>query len=434
MRGSPNFAASSCPFLYDMKLLPNVLIVGSGEYTTGYVHGAASKSDKSAGVVALTLFDLRASGKIGRLLMAGTNGTKFPGVREHLKGKIEAVYGLDAAIETYPNDDVLSNCSAYLQAMDQLESGDVVIVFTPDSTHFDIAMEAVKRRLHVLIAKPLVKTLEQHRLLADAATEANLLVCMEVHKRWDPIYKDACDRIRSLGDFSLFHAYMSQPKSQLDSFKAWAGKSSDISYYLNAHHLDFLSHSLNGIARPSLVTAMASNGVARSKSIETEDSITLTSSWQNMESKTLGTAVCTASWIAPESDVHSQQRFFYQGHHGEINVDQAHRGYSVATDQEGVQSPNPLFMKYTPDSKGNFAGQQCYGYRSIADFIDAASSLRKGETDASDWNQKLATVHDTFQVTAVLEAGRLSLDNDSAGVSVEYGSDGLPSKLIVNQQ
>ena len=32
---------------------------------------------------------------------------------------------------------------------------------------------------------------------------------------------------------------MSQPKLQLSTFKAWAGLSSDISYYLNSHHIDF---------------------------------------------------------------------------------------------------------------------------------------------------------------------------------------------------
>jgi hypothetical protein len=30
-----------------------------------------------------------------------------------------------------------------------------------------------------------------------------------------------------------------QPKQQLQTFKDWAGKSSDISYYLNSHHIDF---------------------------------------------------------------------------------------------------------------------------------------------------------------------------------------------------
>ena len=33
-------------------------------------------------------------------------------------------------------------------------------------------------------------------------------------------------------------------------------------------------------------------------------------------------AVYTSSWIAPKSDVHSQQRFFYQAHKGEVTVDQ----------------------------------------------------------------------------------------------------------------
>ena len=45
-------------------------------------------------------------------------------------------------------------------------------------------------------------------------------------------------------DFSFFDSYMSQPKHQLDTFRHWAGKSSDISYYLNSHHVDFLDWSL----------------------------------------------------------------------------------------------------------------------------------------------------------------------------------------------
>ena len=61
-----------------------------------------------------------------------------------------------------------------------------------------------------------------------------------------------------------------------------------------------------------------------------------------------GTAVYTSSWVAPKADVHSQQRFFYMGQKGELNVDQAHRGYTVAKDGDGFRSVNPLFMKYTP--------------------------------------------------------------------------------------
>ena len=45
-------------------------------------------------------------------------------------------------------------------------------------------------------------------------------------------------RIQKLGKFNFFTSYMSQPKFQLETFKAWAGLGSDISYYLNSHHID----------------------------------------------------------------------------------------------------------------------------------------------------------------------------------------------------
>ena len=51
----------------------NVLMVGTGEYTTGYVGGTAADSDKGAGVVALTMFDLRRRGKVDRVAMCGVN-------------------------------------------------------------------------------------------------------------------------------------------------------------------------------------------------------------------------------------------------------------------------------------------------------------------------------------------------------------------------
>jgi D-galacturonate reductase len=45
---------------------------------------------------------------------------------------------------------------------------------------------------------------------------------------------------------------------------------------------------------------------------------------------------------------------------GEINIDQAHRGYNMSSDGVGYRSVNPLFMKYTP-TDGKFSGQRGYG-------------------------------------------------------------------------
>ncbi len=63
-----------------------------------------------------------------------------------------------------------------LQAMDTMSPGDVCIIFTPDDTHFNITMAAIEHKLHVLVAKPVVKTLAEHLKLMEAAKEHNVLV------------------------------------------------------------------------------------------------------------------------------------------------------------------------------------------------------------------------------------------------------------------
>lgn len=402
---------------------PNVLMIGTGEYTTGFVHGDATRSDKQIGVVAITLFDLRRRGKVARLAMAGTSGTKFPAIRAHFEARIARCYrDMHVECTCFPDDSVASDTRAYLNALDTLDAGDMVTIFTPDDLHYEMAMAAVERGLHVLIAKPIVKTLAEHRELATRATEQNVLVAMEVHKRWDPMYRDARDRMQSLGAMSFFQSYMSQPKSQLETFRSWAGISSDISYYLNAHHVDFCQWALPG-ARPLSVAALASRGVARRLGIDAEDAITLCTQW-DVGGGDAGSALFTASWIAPPSDVHSQQGFFFMGHQGELRIDQAHRGYTMATDRQGFASLNPLFMKYTPSVDGYFAGQSGYGYQSIEAFVDAVTAIRSHTATPGDFHQNLATVQSTLHVTAILEAGRVSLDNSGRTVILQYDANG----------
>ncbi len=101
----------------------SVLMVGTGEYTTGFVPGAEAASDKKAGVVGVTLFDLRRRGLLERLLMASTNGTKFPGIREHLDNAVAKVYrDMDVSFVSYPSDDVPRDVDAYRSALDGMQS------------------------------------------------------------------------------------------------------------------------------------------------------------------------------------------------------------------------------------------------------------------------------------------------------------------------
>ncbi|PWN44419.1 NAD(P)-binding protein [Ceraceosorus guamensis] len=385
------------------KKQPNVLMVGTGEYTTGFVGGAQSTSDKS------------------NLSMVGTNGDKHVQIRHHFEQNIAGKYrDMDVSYNAFPPAGH-KDAEAYKLAIDALSPGDAITIFTPDSTHFDIAKYAITtKKLHVLVTKPATQRLEHHQELASLAKEHGVLCMVEHHKRWDPVYADAKDKCNGLGDLQFFSAYMSQPKTQLKTFKSWAGVDSDISYYLNSHHVDILLWFTKARALPVRVTASASRGVATDAGCAdgTEDTITLLVDFGNLDAQdelradSRGTAVFTASWAAPKgAGVHSEQNFHYIGQRGEIKVDQAHRGYSVLPEDDGTgtQYVNPFYMKYSPDAEGHFDGQNGYGYRSIADFCRACSSINQGRS-VSQYDHIMPTIHDTVLTTAILDAGRRSLD------------------------
>ncbi|KAJ4489436.1 hypothetical protein C8J55DRAFT_505090 [Lentinula edodes] len=395
----------------------NVLMCGTGEYTTGWTGSGASKSDKKIGVVGLTLFDLRRLGKVDKLGMAGVNGGKFPAIREHLDKNIGGVYkDMDLTFDEYPKGGKVDP-EAYKEAIDSMSKGDAVIIFTPDPTHYAITMYAIERGIHVLVTKPAVQLLSHHNELIAAAKKYGVVCMVEHHKRFDPAYSDARAKAESLGEFNFFSAWMSQPKSQLETFRAWAGKDSDISYYLSSHHIDICCWMLQDKAIPTRVVASAATGIATSEPYncvpQTEDTITLLVDWESTtSSKHKGTGVYTASWTAPlKAGVHSAQHWYYMGEKGDITVDQAHRGYDVTVDDTGKTWYNPFYMKYSPSESGHFDGQRGYGYVSIEKFIDAARSVNSGHTKAEDYDKHgLPTIANTVLTTAILHAGRISLD------------------------
>ncbi|KAH6845583.1 hypothetical protein B0I37DRAFT_189146 [Chaetomium sp. MPI-CAGE-AT-0009] len=397
----------------------NVLMVGTGEYTTGFVGGGASGSDKKVGVVGLTLFDLRRRGKVGELSMAGVNGTKYPAIREHLHKNITLAYNnLDTSFKSYPADDA-KDPDAYKAAIDALSPGDAITIFTPDTTHYPIALYAIERGIHVMITKPAVKLLEHHLALLDAAEKHGVYVYIEHHKRFDPAYWDAKARALKLGDFNYFYSYMSQPKFQLETFKAWAGIDSDISYYLNSHHVDICDSMVSQLGYvPTKVSASASKGVAVSMGCHesTEDTISLLVHWEKKDDPSKrATGVYTASWTAPhKAGVHSNQYFHYLAKDGEITINQAKRGYDVADDAAGqLVWYNPFYMRYAPDEDGNFNGQSGYGYVSFEKFVDGCRAVNAGELKPADLDAKgLPTLRNTIATTAILEAGRRSIDEN----------------------
>ena len=214
--------------------------------------------------------------------------------------------------DSFPPDSTSRDPDAYLAAIDALSPGDAITIFTPDTTHYPIALYAIRKGIHVLITKPATKLLSHHQHLLAESRKHGVFVFVEHHKRFDPAYSDAKAKAKTLGDFNYFYAYMSQPKFQLETFKAWAGKESDISYYLNSHHVD-ICESMVPNYHPTQVTANGSMGTAESLGCVkgTEDTISLLVKWEKVgDPSKVATGVFTASWTAPQkAGVHSNQYF-----------------------------------------------------------------------------------------------------------------------------
>ena len=244
--------------------------------------------------------------------MVGVSGRRFPGIRRHLDKNISQAYnGLDTSFQSFPADDK-TDPEAYKHAIDALPDASAITIFTPDSTHFPIALYAIERGHHVMITKPATKLLSEHLQLLEAAKKHNVFVYIEHHKRFDPAYADARHKSQTtLGEFNYFYAYMSQPKSQLETFKAWAGRYSDISYYLNSHHVDICESMVASQGwSPVRVVASGAKGVAQDIGCweGTEDTITLVVDWK--KGTRVATGVFTASWTAPlNAGLHSNQHF-----------------------------------------------------------------------------------------------------------------------------
>ena len=68
-------------------------------------------------------------------------------------------------------------------------------------------------------------------------------------------------------------------------------------------------------------------------------------------------------------------------------------------------------MKYSPSATGHFDGQRGYGYISIEKFIDAARDVNRKIATPELYNpQGFPTIENTVLTTAILHAGRISLD------------------------
>jgi len=99
----------------------------------------------------------------------------------------------------------------YRQMLDNLEL-DAVGVFTPHTLHFEQALAALEKGLHVLVEKPMVCSSVHAKRLVKMAEEKKRILLVSYQRHYQPIYRYAKDLIRrgELGQIKFLSSTFAQ--------------------------------------------------------------------------------------------------------------------------------------------------------------------------------------------------------------------------------
>lgn len=119
---------------------------------------------------------------------------------------------------------------------------DLVVITTPNTTHFEIARSALRAGKHVVIDKPITVTSRQAAEL-QAIAERNKLVLSPFHnRRWDGDFRTIARLIGegTLGKLKQFESYFDRfrPELKLNAWRERPEPGSGLLYDLGPHLLD----------------------------------------------------------------------------------------------------------------------------------------------------------------------------------------------------
>ena len=105
------------------------------------------------------------------------------------------------AVKTYPDATILRSVPELLAR----ETIRLVVVATPNSTHYEIARAALVARRHVVVDKPLTPTWKEGDALANLAREKRVLLSIYQNRRWDGDFLTVRKLIESWGNWSTLN-------------------------------------------------------------------------------------------------------------------------------------------------------------------------------------------------------------------------------------
>ena len=122
------------------------------------------------------------------------------------------------------------------------DSIELIIVNTPNKTHFEYALKAIKANKHVLIDKPFATTSSQAKQLFKEAKKNNVLVLPYQNRRYDSDFLSVKEIIETGKLGNLIEAHFRYDRYNLaineNSWKEKAGPGSGVPFNLGSHTID----------------------------------------------------------------------------------------------------------------------------------------------------------------------------------------------------
>ena len=159
---------------------------------------------------------------------------------------------IDEAKNAFPHVNVVSS----IDELVQLDDVDLVIVTTPNATHFDFAAKAMRAGKHVVVDKPFTNTLEEASELMRIATETGRVLSVFQNRRYASDFitmRELIDK-KLLGDVHEFNATYDRyrPEPIPGAWREADIPGSGVLYDLGPHLLDQV---LTLFGKPETITA-----------------------------------------------------------------------------------------------------------------------------------------------------------------------------------
>jgi predicted dehydrogenase len=302
----------------------------------------------------------------------------------------------------------------------------VLAVATPDHLHTAPVLAAVEAGCDVVVEKPMcLETAEADRVV-EAANRCGRVVCVDMHKRYDPDHMRIRSDLRErIGEPLYGTAILEEPLEVSTSTFKWA-EQSDPFTYVGPHWTDLFHHYYG--AKPLGLTAVGQKRRLVRDGINAYDAVQVRVDWDNGMS-----IYFQNNWInPPDFEGPVNQGHEIVGADGKVESDQQYRGFRYWYAGGGSRTSNNHFTRDVPrpTSGPAYVG---YGTDSIHAGVLAACRLRFLGESLADVKGSYPTPEEGRITVAIVHAARLVRDRNFAyqqqgkapAVSAGFGAEGI---------